>query len=340
MEIGIYTFADVGFGDPAVGAAQRIPEIIEEIVLADQVGLSVFGLGEHHRPEFGSPAAPVILAAAASRTRQIRLSSAVTVLSSDDPVRVFEQFTALDLVSQGRAEVMAGRGAFVESFPLFGYALEDYEALFEEKLDLLLALRKDEPVTWSGRFRSPLNNVVLHPRPVQKLLPVWRAVGGTPESVVKAAQAGIPMALAMLGGKLRQFAPQFELYRRALAHYGHAPQPAAITTHGFVAPTTREAADLYFEGDSVLMNRIGVERGMPPMRRADFDQKIQPDSAYLVGSPEDVATKIVRMHELFGHERTLIQLAVGSMRHKDIMQAIELLGTRVLPLVRQQISQN
>lgn len=338
MEIGIYTFADVGFGDPAVGAAQRIPEIIEEVVLADQVGLSVFGLGEHHRPEFGSPSAPVILAAAASRTRQIRLSSAVTVLSSDDPVRVFEQFTALDLVSQGRAEIMAGRGAFVESFPLFGYALEDYEALFEEKLDLLLALRKDEPVTWSGRFRSPLNNIVLHPRPVQKLLPVWRAVGGTPESVVKAAQAGIPMALAMLGGKLRQFAPQFELYRRALAHYGHAPQPAAITTHGFVAPTTREAADLYFEGDSALMNRIGVERGMPPMRRADFDQKIQPDSAYLVGSPEDVAEKIVRMHELFGHQRTLIQLAVGSMRHKDIMQAIELLGTRVLPLVRQQIA--
>ncbi|WP_322981448.1 LLM class flavin-dependent oxidoreductase [Pseudomonas sp. C11] len=338
MEIGIYTFADVGFGEPGVGAAQRIPEIIEEVVLADQVGLSVFGLGEHHRPEFGSPAAPVILAAAASRTRQIRLSSAVTVLSSDDPVRVFEQFTALDLVSQGRAEIMAGRGAFVESFPLFGYDLNDYEALFEEKLELLLALREDKPVTWSGRFRSPLENVVLHPRPVQQRLPVWRAVGGTPESVVKAAQAGIPMALAMLGGKLRQFAPQFELYRRALAHYGHAPQPAAITTHGFVAPTTREAADLYFDGDSALMNRVAVERGMPPMRRADFEQKIQPDSAYLVGAPEDVAAKIVRMHELFGHQRTLIQLAVGSMLHQDIMQAIELLGTRVLPLVRQQIS--
>ena len=338
MEIGIYTFADVGFGEPAVGATQRIPEIIEEVVLADQVGLSIFGLGEHHRPEFGSPAAPVILAGAASRTRQIRLSSAVTVLSSDDPVRVFEQFTALDLVSQGRAEIMAGRGAFVDSFSLFGYDLQDYEMLFEEKLKLLLALREDKPITWSGRFRSPLRDVVLQPRPVQKQLPVWRAVGGTPESIVKAAQAGIPMALAMLGGKLRRFAPQFELYRRALKHYGHAPQPTAITTHGFVAPTTSEAADIYFLGDSALINRIGVERGLLPMSRDDFEQKIQPDSAYLVGSPEDVADKIVRMHELFGHQRTLIQLAVGSMQHRDIMQAIELLGTRVLPLVRQQLA--
>lgn len=338
MEIGIYTFADVGFGEPGVNAAQRIPEIIEEAVLADQVGLSVFGLGEHHRPEFGSPAAPVILAAAAARTRQIRLTSAVTVLSSDDPVRVFEQFTALDLVSQGRAEIMAGRGAFVESFPLFGYALDDYAALFEEKLELLLALREDKPLTWSGRFRSPLSDVVLYPRPVQKLLPVWRAAGGSPESVVKAAQAGIPMALAMLGGQLQQFAPQFDLYRRALAHYGHALQPAAITTHGFVAPTTQEAADSYFQGDSALINRIGVERGMPPMSRADFDRKIMPDGAYLVGSPEDVAEKIVKMHRLFGHQRTLIQLAVGSMRHEEIMRAIELLGTRVLPLVRQQIA--
>jgi alkanesulfonate monooxygenase SsuD/methylene tetrahydromethanopterin reductase-like flavin-dependent oxidoreductase (luciferase family) len=255
-------------------------------------------------------------------------------------VRVFEQFTALDLVSQGRAEIMAGRGAFVDSFPLFGYALEDYEALFEEKLELLLALRTDKPVTWSGRFRSPLTNVIVHPRPAQKQLPIWRAVGGSPESIVKAGQAGIPMALAMLGGKLQQFAPQFDLYRRALAHFGHAPQPMAITAHGFVATTMREAADIYFPGDAALINRIGVERGAPPMSRADFERKILPDGAYLVGSPEDVAAKIVRMHELFGHHRTLIQLAVGSMRHCDIMEAIELLGTRVLPLVRRQLDGN
>lgn len=339
MEIGIFTFADIGFGAANVDPAQRIPEIIEEAVLADQVGLSVFGLGEHHRKDFGAPAPAVILAAAAARTRNIRLSSAVTVLSSDDPVRVFEQFTALDLVSQGRAEIMAGRGAFLDSFHLFGHDVNDYAALFEEKLDLLLALRGDRPVTWSGRFRAPLDNVVVHPRPVQKPLPVWRAVGGSPESVVQAGRAGLPMALAMLGGKLSQFAPQFDLYRRVLAHQGHAPQPAAITVHGFVAPTTREAADLYFPGDAALLNRVGAERGMPPMTRADFDQKILPDGAYLVGSPEAVAEKIVRMHRLFGHQRTLVQLAVGAMAHRDIMQAIELLGARVLPLVRQEIPQ-
>ncbi|MGN7973207.1 LLM class flavin-dependent oxidoreductase [Serratia sp. 22264] len=338
MEIGIFTFADVGFGEDKVAAAQRIPEIIEEIVLADQVGLSVFGLGEHHRKEFSVPAPAVILAAAAARTHKIRLSSAVTVLSSDDPVRVFEQFTALDLVSQGRAEIMAGRGAFLESFQLFGHSINDYTALFEEKLELLLALRKDEPVTWSGRFRSPLHNVIVHPRPVQKLLPIWRAVGGNPESVVQAGRDGLPMALAMLGGKLSQFAPLFDLYRHSLTQHGHQPQPTAISVHGFVAPTTREAADKYFPGDSAIMNSIGAERGIPPMTRASFDQKILSDGAYLVGSPEEVANKIVRMHQLFGHQRTLIQLAVGSMSHRDIMQAIELLGSRVLPLVRQKIS--
>ncbi|KPH62106.1 LLM class flavin-dependent oxidoreductase [Novosphingobium sp. ST904] len=337
MEIGLYTFADIGIGGKGVSAAQRIPEIIEEAALADEVGLHVFGLGEHHRDGFGTPAPAVVLAAIAARTHRIRLTSAVTVLSSDDPVRVFEQFAALDLVSQGRAEIMAGRGALLDSFHLFGHDLTEYEALFEEKLDLLLRLRGNDPVTWSGRFRPPLHDALIVPRPVQNPLPIWRAVGGSPDSAVGAAKAGVPMALAMLGGRVSQFAPLFDLYRRALSHYGGQPKPTAITMHGFVARTRQQAADTYFPADAALFNWIGAERGMPPMTRADFDEKIHPDGAYLVGSPEEVAEKIIRMRNLFGHQRTLVQMAVGTMSHRDLMQAIELLGTRVLPLVRQEI---
>jgi probable LLM family oxidoreductase len=338
MELGIYTFADSGPEVGGVSPQQRIPELIEEIALADEVGLDVAGIGEHHRGGFGAPAPAVILAAAAARTKRIRLSSAVTVLSSDDPVRVFEQFTAVDLVSSGRAEVMVGRGALLDSFHLFGHDLDDYADLFEEKLGLLLALREDEPVTWSGRFRSPLEDMVVLPRPVQPKLPVWVAVGGSQESVVRAGKLGLPMALAMLGGRPEQFAPLFDLHRRALAHFGHAPQPSAITLHGFVAEDAQRAADIYYPGEAALMNFVGKERRMPPLTRRAFDAKIGRDGALMLGSPDQIVDQILHQHRLFGHQRTLIQLAVGSVGHRDIMRAIELLGTKVAPAVRAEVS--
>lgn len=334
MEIGIYTFADVGFGDPAVGATQRIPELLDEVALADEVGLDVFGLGEHHRQDFAAPAPPVILAAAAGRTKRIRLTSAVTVLSTDDPVRVFEQFTALDLVSSGRAEIMPGRGALLDSFDLFGYSPEDYDALFEEKLELLLALRSGEPVNWEGRYRALLRNTLVVPRPVQAPLPIWLAVGGSQESVVRAARLGLPMTFAMLGGNAAGFVPAVDLYRRAQAHFGTVPQPIALAVHGFVADTRQQAADLYYAGESELMNRIGAERGAPPMTRRTFDYNIRPEGPHILGSPDEVIEKILYLHSLFKQERVLIQLAIGSMRHDDVMRAIELLGTKVAPAIR------
>ncbi|WP_326568207.1 LLM class flavin-dependent oxidoreductase [Amycolatopsis rhabdoformis] len=333
MEIGAFTFADVAVG-PGVDAAQRIPALLEEIALADEVGLDVFGLGEHHRPGFGTPAPAVILAAAAARTNRIRLTSAVTVLSSDDPVRLFEQFTALDLASRGRAEIMAGRGALLDSFRLFGHDLGDYDALFEEKLDLLLALRAQDRVTWSGRFRPPLVDEPIVPRPVQRPLPVWLAVGGSPASVVRAGRLGLPFALGILGGQAPQFTPLIDVHRRALEHYGHEPQPVAVTLHGFVADTSQAAADIYYPADAEVLNRIFAERGIPPTNRADFTAKTGLTGAYAVGSPQAVVEKILYQHELFGHDRVLLQLGIGSVPHRELMRAIELLGTKVAPSVR------
>lgn len=337
MEIGIYTFADVGIGGIGVSPVQRIPELIEEIALADEVGLDVYGIGEHHREGFAAPAPAVILAAAASRTKNIKLTSAVTVLGSDDPVRVFEQFTAIDLVSSGRAEVMAGRGALLDSFRLFGYNLADYDALFEEKLALLLALRRDAPVTWSGQFRSPLENEIILPRPAQPVLPVWLAVGGNPNSIVRAGRLGLPMALAMLGGHPRRFAPMFELHRKALTEFGHAPQPAAITVHGFVAESSRMAADIYFPAHNEVLNRLGAERGIRPSTRRDFDASTGLEGAYMIGSPDELVEQILYQHGLFRHQRTLIQLAIGSVPHLALMHAIDLLGTKVAPVVRAEL---
>jgi probable LLM family oxidoreductase len=341
MELGIYTFAELTPGDPAgtiVTPAQRLRDLIEEIELADQVGLDVFGVGEHHRPEFAVSAPAVVLAAAAERTRTIRLSSAVTVLSSDDPVRVFQEFATLDLLSGGRAEIMAGRGSFIESFPLFGYRLGDYDSLFAEKLGLLLELRASTRVTWSGQHRAPLENLGVYPRPVQEQLPIWVAVGGTPESALRAGSLGLPMALAIIGGMPERFAPFAELHRRAAAEAGH-PRPAvSINSHGFVAATSQQAADESFPTFAAAMNRIGRERGWPPMTREQFDASRRLRGSSFVGSPQEVIEKILFQHEIFDHQRTLVQFTVGSLPHASVMRSIELFGTEVAPAVRKALT--
>jgi probable LLM family oxidoreductase len=340
MELGIYTFAETT-PDPrtgrTVGPAERLRDLLEEIELADQLGLDVFGVGEHHRPEFAVSSPAVVLAAAAARTERIRLTSAVSVLSSDDPVRVFQDFSTLDLLSGGRAEIMAGRGSFIESFPLFGYELEDYDDLFAEKLALLLELRASEHVTWSGRHRPALDGQGVYPRPLQDPLPVWVAVGGTPQSVVRAGALGLPMALAIIGGQPERFAPFAELHRRAAAEYGH-PQPAlSINSHGFVAPTSQAAADEAFPAHKVVMDKIGRERGWPPMTRAQFDGGMGLRGHSFVGSPQQVVEKILFQHEIFDHDRFMVQFSVGTLPHASIMRSIELFGTKVAPAVRKEL---
>jgi probable LLM family oxidoreductase len=344
MELGIYTFAETT-RDPRTGhtvdAARRLHDLLEEIELADHVGLDVFGVGEHHRPDFAVSAPAVVLAAAAARTTRIRLTSAVSVLSSDDPGRVFQEFATLDLLSNGRAEIMAGRGSFIESFPLFGYDLRDYDALFGEKLELLLKLRESEHVTWSGRHRAPLTGQGVYPRPVQQPLPVWIAVGGTPQSVVRAATLGLPLALAIIGGTPDRFVPFVDLYRDAARRAGRDPSTlkVSINSHGWIADDDEQAADEWFPAYEEAMTRIGRERGWPPTTRAHFDAQRGPRGALLVGDPERVAEKILHEDEIFGGlDRFLIQLSVGTMPHDRMMRAIELLGTRVAPIVRREIA--
>jgi probable LLM family oxidoreductase len=336
MELGLYTFADVA---PEIYPARRLRNLLEEIELADQVGLDVFGVGEHHRPDYAVSAPAVVLAAAAERTKNIRLTSAVTVLSSDDPVRVFQNFATLDLLSGGRAEIMAGRGSFIESFPLFGYDLGDYDELFAEKLELLLELRESERVTWSGEHRAPLEDAGVYPRPVQDPLPVWIAVGGTPQSVVRAALLGLPLAIAIIGGQPERFAPLAELYREAARGVGHDPGrlPISINSHTYVAETSRQASDEYFPTYAAMMNRIGRERGWAPMSRGQFEAGRSPRGALVVGSPEEVVEKILFEHELFGHERFMAQISVGTMPHARVMRAIELFGTEVAHAVRKEL---
>jgi probable LLM family oxidoreductase len=336
MELGLYTFADVGTG---IDPAQRLRNLLEEIELADQLSLDVFGVGEHHRPDFAVSSPAVALAAAAARTKNIRLTSAVTVLSSDDPVRVFQDFAALDLISGGRAEIMAGRGSFIESFPLFGYDLSDYDELFSEKLRLLLRLRESERVTWSGKHRAPLDDVGVYPRPLQDPLPIWIAVGGTPQSVVQAALLGLPLAIAIIGGQPEHFAPLARLYREAAREAGHDPArlPISINSHTYVAETSQQASDEYFPTYAAMMNRIGRERGWSPMGRNQFEMGRAPRGALVVGSPEEVAEKILYEHELFGHERFMAQISVGPMAHEKVMRAIELFGTEVAPAVRKEV---
>jgi probable LLM family oxidoreductase len=341
MELGIYTFAELT-PDPATGqtisARQRLRDLVEEIELADQVGLDVFGVGEHHRPDFAVSSPSVVLAAGAERTQDIRLTSAVSVLSSDDPVRVFQDFSTLDLLSGGRAEIMAGRGSFIESYPLFGYDLDDYDELFTEKLELLLALRASERVSWSGRHRAAIDDLPVYPRPVQDPLPVWVAVGGNPQSVVRAGTLGLPMALAIIGGQPERFAPLAELHRRAAEHAGHPAPALSINSHGFVAETSQRAADEAFPAHKTIMDRLGRERGWPPMTRAAFDASRTLRGANFIGSPQEVAEKILFQHEIFGHQRFLAQFSVGTLPHASIMRSIELYGTEVAPIVRAEVA--
>lgn len=323
-----------------ISPAQRLHNLLETIELADQVGLDVFGLGEHHRPDFVSSAPAVILAAAAARTKSIRLSSAVSVLSSDDPVRVFQAFATLDLLSKGRAEIMAGRGSFIESFPLFGYDLRDYNELFAEKLELLLKLREAERISWSGKHRPPLEGQGVYPRPFQERLPIWVAVGGTPESVVRAGTLGLPLALAIIGGMPEQFAPLVELYHRAAQHAGHdvSQLKFSINSHGYIADESQQAIDESFPSFQLVMNKIGRERGWPAMTKDQFEASCVLRGANFVGSPDDVIEKILFQHEIFGHQRLLLQISVGTMPHEKVMHAIELLGTKVAPVVRSEIA--
>ncbi|HEX6988222.1 MAG TPA: LLM class flavin-dependent oxidoreductase [Bacillota bacterium] len=340
MEFGIYSFVEATL-DPALGRRvspdERLRRLMEEIELADQVGLDVFGIGEHHRPEYVASTPAVILAAAAARTRRIRLTSAVTVLSSDDPVRVFQDFATLDLLSGGRAEIMVGRGSFIESFPLFGYDLADYDELFAEKLDLLLRLRESERVTWSGRHRPALEDLGVYPRPLQDPLPVWVAVGGTPRSAVRTGLLGLPMALAIIGGLPERFAPFAELHRRAAREAGHPRPKLSINSHGFIADTSQEAADLAFPAFKLTMDRIGRERGWAPLTRAQFDASRSLRGADFVGSPDEVVEKILFQHEVFRHDRFLLQMTVGTLPHEKVLRSIELFGTKVAPAVRKAL---
>ncbi len=338
MELGLATFADLASG---VSPEQRMRNLLEEAQLADELGLELFAVGEHHRPDFAVSSPAVALAAIAARTERIRLSSAVTVLSSDDPVRVFQQFAELDLISGGRAEIMAGRGSFIESFPLFGYDLDDYDELFAEKLALLLSIRdRHDRVTWSGRHRAPLNDAGIWPAPVQDRLPIWVAVGGTPQSVVRAGALGLPLTLAIIGGQPERFAPLVNLYREALGAAGHDPAlgRVAINTHAFVAATDAAADGAFAAPYLAMMNRIGRERGWPPSGRSEYDALRSPRGALAVGSPDRVAEKILFEHELFAHDRYIAQMSVGAVEHGDVMRSIELFGTEVAPRVRAELS--
>jgi probable LLM family oxidoreductase len=337
MELGLATFADLSTG---VSPEQRMRDLLQEAELAEQLGLDVFAVGEHHRSDFLVSSPAVALAAIAARTERIRLSSAVTVLSSDDPVRVFEQFAELDLISGGRAEIMAGRGSFTESFPLFGYDLDDYDDLYAEKLDLLLRLRSGEPVNWEGRLRAPLHDVVVYPRPVQDPLPVWVAVGGSPESVARAGALGLPLTLAIIGGQPERLKPLVDLYRQVAERSGHdaAALPVAINTHAFVGETSAAADKAFAAPYLAMMNRIGRERGWPPSGRAEYDALRSPRGAVAAGSPEQVAEKILMEHSLFHNSRYVGQMSVGAVAHADVLRSMELFGTQVAPLVREEVA--
>src|ERR1700733_3450197 len=343
MQIGVDSFA-ASVPDPVTGATitpqERIAQLLDEIATADKAGLDVFGLGEHHRSEYLDSAPAVILAAAAARTTKIRLSSAVTVLSAADPVRVFQEFATLDLISGGRAEIVAGRGSFIESFPLFGLKLEDYDDLFAEKLDLLLALRESTNVHWSGRHRAALTGQGIYPRPLQNPLPIWLGVGGTPQSFVRAGALGLPLMVAIIGGEPHRFRPLIDLYRVAGKRSGHSPEQLKVGIHalGYVADTDQQAADDFFPGYAESFTRIGEERGWPPVTRNQFEALRRPTGALMVSDPETVASKLLKMNEaLGGISRISFQMSVAALRHDNLMHAIELLGARVAPIIRKAL---
>ncbi len=339
MEIGLYTFGDVGT-NPVTGekvdAQKRLNNLMEEIELADQVGLDVFGLGEHHRPNYAVTAPSTVLAAAARTTKNIKLSSAVTVLSSEDPVRAYQQFATLDNLTNGRAELMVGRGSFIESFPLFGYDLNDYDALFEEKLAMLMAINEDEKLNWNATAHTQgVKGVGVYPRPVNGKLPIWIAAGGTPQSMVRAGAYGAPLALAIIGGEPRRFAPLADLYRRAAEQAGHAETArVSLNVHGFVGEDGKAAADLFFPAQKQVMDQIGRERGWGPQSRAQFDASMSPEGAMFVGSPAQLVDKILGLKEDLGFDRVTMQMAIGVIEQKEMLKAIEVLGTKVAPELR------
>src|SRR6266516_4297845 len=344
MQIGIDSFA-AAISDPATGLTlspvERMHHLLEEIELADRVGLDVFGIGEHHRAEFLDSAPVVILSAAAARTENIRLTSAVTVLSASDPVRVFQEFATLDLISRGRAEIVAGRGSFVESYPIFGLRLEDYDSLFAEKLELLLKIRASTQVQWSGKHRAALTGQAIYPRPLQDPLPIWVGVGGTPESFVRAGMLGLPLMVAIIGGEPRRFRPLVDLYWEAAERAGHPRDRLKVGVHslGYVVATTQEAADDFFPGYARAMNSVARERGWPPMSRAHYDAQRVPTGALLIGEPDEVVEKIIRHSEaLGGISRITFQMNASSLHHAKLMRAIELLGTHVAPALRQEVA--
>ena len=334
MELGITSFAETipsHGGGPAVGHGERLRQILEEVDIAEQVGLDVYGLGEHHRPDFASSAPAVVLAAAAGRTSKIRLFPAVSILSTDDPVRVFQQYATLDLISSGRAELLVGRGSFIESFPLFGYQLEDYDELFAEKLDLLLEIRDTEDeIEWSGRFRTPIGGQGVYPRP-ERELPIRVAVGGTPQSVVRAASRGLSVALAIIGGSPDRFAALADLHRRTLVESGYDPAdvPLSVHGHGYVADSNEQAAEEFYPSYSAAMTRLGRERGWGPMTKDQFDSMRGPEGSLVIGDPDTVADKILRWKEILGINRFEMHVSVGTMPHEKVMRSIELLGTKV-----------
>lgn len=341
MQIGIDSFAAAHDDTSrAISATERLRNLLEEIEHADQAGLDSFGIGEHHRKDFLDSAPAVILGAAASRTNRIRLTSAVTVLSSADPVQVFQDFATLDLISEGRAEMVVGRGSFTDSFPLFGFRLEDYDSLFAEKLELLLEIRDNEFVTWSGKHRPALTGQGVYPRPVQNPLPIWLGVGGTPQSFVRAGVLGLPLMVAIIGGETRRFRPLVDLYREAGVRAGHSPDQLKVGVHslGYVASTTREAADDFFPGYARAFTDIGKERGWPPVTRAGFDAQRGPQGALLIGNPDEVAEKIIRHSEaLGGISRITFQMNAASLPHAKLMRAIETLGSRVAPVLHKEL---
>jgi probable LLM family oxidoreductase len=344
MQVGIDSFAAAHDENSlSVSPSERLRNLVEQIEFADRIGLDVFGVGEHHRREFLDSAPTVILGAAAARTQRIRLTSAVTVLSAADPVRVFQEFATLDLLSQGRAEMVVGRGSFIEAFPLFGLQLEDYDSLFEEKLDLLLKVRDNEHVHWTGEYRPALNGQGVYPRPLQKSLPIWVGVGGTPQSFVRAGILGLPLMVAIIGGETRRFKPLIDLYREAGRRTGHSPDQLKIGVHslGYVAKTTKEAIDDFYPGYAHTFTEIGKERGWPEMTRADFDAQRGPQGALLVGDPEEVIDKIIRHSKnLGGISRITFMMNPASLPHEKLMRAIELVGTRVAPSLRSQLGKN
>jgi len=341
MQVGIDSFA-AAFDEAsrAVNASERLQDLVKQIERADQVGLDVFGVGEHHRREFLDSAPIVILGAAAARTQRIRLTSAVTVLSATDPVRLFQEFATLDLLSVGRAEMVVGRGSFIEAFPLFGLRLEDYDSLFAEKLDLLLKIRDNEHVHWSGEYRPPLTGQGVYPRPLQNPLPIWVGVGGTPESFVRAGVLGLPLMVAIIGGETHRFRPLIDLYREAGRRAGHTPDQLKVGIHslGYVAETTQEAADDFFPGYARAFTDVGKERGWRPVTRADFDAQRGPQGALIIGNPDDVVAKIVRHSKaLGGISRITFQMNAASLPHAKLIRAIELLGTLVAPALREEL---